>query len=42
MRNGDKTNGRTKKVGIAKPPKEKLMELAYTTASLLRLSITNR
>jgi hypothetical protein len=42
MRNGDKTNGRTKKVGTAKPPEEKLMELAYATAALLRLSIANR
>jgi hypothetical protein len=39
---GDKTNGRTKKVGIAKPHEEKLMEIAYTTAALLRLSIVNR
>jgi len=42
VRNGEKTNGKTKIVGTVKPPEEKLMELVYATAALKRLSITNR
>jgi hypothetical protein len=33
MRNGDKTNGKTRIVGTAKPPEEKLIGFVYATAA---------
>jgi hypothetical protein len=39
--NGEKTNGRTKKVGTVNPPEKLLIEYIYSAAVLIPLSTAN-